>query len=96
MSERDGRYAANDGSRLPRTTGEFRATPDVSASTAEFKAFVAGQTSRTRQSEDSGSWPEQPWNHEVAGTGYGRTIWLGVAGAVLVLLVVLILILFVG
>jgi hypothetical protein len=97
MSERDDRYAANDGSLLPRSTGEFRAAPDVSASTAEFKAFAAGQTRGTRQSDDSGSWPEQPWDDQVTGGGYGRTIWLGVVGVVvLVLLVVLVLIFFVG
>jgi hypothetical protein len=27
---------------LPTNTGEFRATPDISASTAQFRAFAAG------------------------------------------------------
>ncbi len=31
------------------TTGEFRATPDISASTAQFKAFAAGQGDQTGQ-----------------------------------------------
>jgi hypothetical protein len=31
------------------TTGEFRATPDISASTAQFKAFAAGQGEQTGQ-----------------------------------------------
>jgi hypothetical protein len=31
------------------TTGEFRATPDISASTAQFKAFAAEQGEQTGQ-----------------------------------------------
>lgn len=31
------------------TTGEFRATPDISASTAQFKAFAAEQAEQTGQ-----------------------------------------------
>ena len=31
------------------TTGEFRATPDISASTAQFKAFAAEQGDQTAQ-----------------------------------------------
>ena len=31
------------------TTGEFRATPDISASTAQFQAFAADQGEQTRQ-----------------------------------------------
>jgi hypothetical protein len=31
------------------TTGEFRATPDISASTAQFKAFAADQGEQTAQ-----------------------------------------------
>jgi hypothetical protein len=31
------------------TTGEFRATPDISASTAQFKAFAAQQGDQTGQ-----------------------------------------------
>jgi hypothetical protein len=31
------------------TTGEFRATPDISASTAQFKAFAGEQTEQTGQ-----------------------------------------------
>ncbi len=33
------------------TTGEFRATPDVSASTAQFQAFAAEQGEQTGQWE---------------------------------------------
>jgi hypothetical protein len=33
------------------TTGEFRATPDISASTAQFKAFAAEQGDQTGQWE---------------------------------------------
>jgi hypothetical protein len=31
------------------TTGEFRATPDLSASTAQFRAFAASQGEQTGQ-----------------------------------------------
>jgi hypothetical protein len=31
------------------TTGEFRATPDISASTAQFQAFAASQGEQTGQ-----------------------------------------------
>jgi cytochrome b len=31
------------------TTGEFRATPDISASTAQFQAFASQQGEQTRQ-----------------------------------------------
>lgn len=31
------------------TTGEFRAAPDISASTAQFQAFAAGQGEKTGQ-----------------------------------------------
>ncbi len=90
MSERDDRYVGNDGASLPRNTGEFRAAPDISASTAEFRAFAAGQATGTRT--DSGSWPEQPWDPGTS-SGPGKMIWLGVGGlVVLVLAVVLILV----
>ncbi|MGO9078124.1 MAG: hypothetical protein ACLQDY_03670 [Streptosporangiaceae bacterium] len=46
MSERDiharGGADQPSGQGLPTTTGEFRATPDISASTAQFRAFAAG------------------------------------------------------
>jgi hypothetical protein len=100
MSERDDRYVANDAApptgqpRLPRDTGEFRAAPDISASTAEFKAFAAGQTRGVGPEADTGSWPEQPWDGQASTGGSGRTIGIVVAGIVLVfLIVVLILVL---
>jgi hypothetical protein len=93
MSERDDRYVGNDGPSLPRNTGEFRAAPDISASTAEFRAFAAGQTTGTRQT-DSRSWPEQPWDPGTS-SGSGRTIWLGIAGLVVLALVVVLILAFV-
>jgi hypothetical protein len=86
MSERDDRYVGND---LPRTTGEFRAAPDASASTAEFKAFAAGRVGG--QVTDSGSWPAQPWAGEAPTSGSGRTIAI-VVGAVVALVVIVVLI----
>jgi hypothetical protein len=41
MSERDLDPAGGTG--LPTSTGEFRSRPDISASTAQFRAFAAGE-----------------------------------------------------
>ncbi|HEY2549411.1 MAG TPA: hypothetical protein VGI64_02410 [Streptosporangiaceae bacterium] len=40
MPERDPDPQAS--ADLPTTTGEFRARPDISASTAQFRAFASG------------------------------------------------------
>lgn len=45
MTERHEDYAG-DGRRM--TTGEFRATPDLSASTAQFQAFAEERPDDTR------------------------------------------------
>jgi hypothetical protein len=103
MSERDDRFAGNN---LPNSTAEFRATPDASASTAEFRAFVAGQSSQSseyRQVVDSGpapgsaaaSWPEQPWPGEAPSRGQAKTIGLlvGIVIAVAVIVAVVLLVL---
>ncbi len=82
MSERDDRYVGND---IPRTTGEFRATPDASASTAEFRAFAAGSVGG--QVTDSGSWPEQPWAGDPPAPGSKRM--LGVVIGVVVAIIVI-------
>lgn len=93
MSEHDDRYARTD---LPRTTGEFRAAPDLSASTAEFKAFVASQDQQGAQrSPSGGSWPEQPWAGEAPAAGSRRTLGL-IIGAVVVVAIVIILIVALG
>jgi hypothetical protein len=89
MSERDDRYAGND---LPSNTAEFRATPDMSASTAQFQAFAAGTESRPGQHSPSGSWPEQPWAGEApASKGSGRTIAIVVGVLIIVAIAVVIL-----
>ena len=85
MSERDDRYVGND---LPRTTGEFRAAPDASASTAEFKAFAAGTVGGPVT--DSGSWPEQPWAGDPPSGGSRR--WVGVVVGVVVAIIVIVVI----
>ncbi len=86
MSERDDRYARND---LPSTTAEFRAAPDSSASTAQFKAFAAGRDvdpGRSRSAADA--WPEQPWAGEVPARNSGRTAAIVIAAIIVVALVV--------
>src|SRR5215469_7954776 len=64
MSQRNDRYVGNDVPSLPQNTAEFRAAPDASASTAQFKAFASRQADGVGRSTDSGSWPEQPWAGE--------------------------------
>jgi hypothetical protein len=93
MSDRDDRYVGNDAPSLPRNTGEFRAAPDVSASTAQFKAFAARQTDGIGHSTDTGSWPEQPWPGEAPASGSGRKSALLVGGIVLLAVIVLALVL---
>jgi hypothetical protein len=53
------------------STGEFRATPDVSASTAQFQAFAE------REAE-----PEPPWNMGVPGRSVAKMAMLVVVVAV--------------
>ena len=98
MSEHDDRYARND---LPQTTAEFRATPDLSASTAEFKAFASKQDrdddqqgGRPGRPGSGGVWPEQPWAGEAPNRGSGRTI--AIVGAVVAVVVIIILIVALG
>jgi len=93
MSEHDDRYAS---SPLPHTTGEFRAAPDVSASTAEFKAFVSNRDPDQQQRGGSGgAWPEQPWSGEPAKTGSGRSLIIA-AGVVVAVVVIIALVVALG
>jgi hypothetical protein len=57
MSSHDDRFA---GHNLPSNTGEFRAAPDASASTAQFKAFARAYDSQPEQPWAADSWPAQP------------------------------------
>jgi hypothetical protein len=89
MSEHDDRYASTD---LPRTTAEFRAAPDASASTAEFKAFVASQDrDNLPRSGPGDAWPEQPWAGEATSRIPGRTIAM-IAAIVAVIVIIAIII----
>ena len=85
MPEHDDRYVRSD---LPSTTGEFRAAPDASASTAEFKAFVANQDRDAQRGGQEGVWPEQPWAGEAKQSSSNRTIVL--IGAVVVVVAIII------
>ena len=103
MSERDDRYARQD---LPSSTAEFRATPDISASTAQFQAFAAAHDDQPEQPWRADSWPEQPWRADSwpeqpsAGTQPARTsrrgAMLAVAGVVLLAVVITVIVLAVG
>jgi hypothetical protein len=64
----------------PISTGEFRATPDISASTAQFRAFA----------EDS-SEPARAWDMGVPGRSPARVAVL-VAGAIIVVAIIAILV----
>ncbi|HEY3903007.1 MAG TPA: hypothetical protein VGM14_03725 [Streptosporangiaceae bacterium] len=98
MSERDARYVGNEASAYPSSTGEFRAAPDASASTAEFKRFAAGQANGASPATDAGSWPEQPWDASSPGgggsSGGSSRMKAIVAGVVVLVIVVIALILF--
>lgn len=92
MSEHEDRYARSD---LPRTTGEFRAAPDLSASTAEFKAFVANQGRDDPHHVNSGDdWPEQPWAGEATRGVPARTI--AIIAAIIAAIVIIAIIIAVG
>lgn len=88
MSEHDDRHASPD---LPRTTGEFRAAPDASASTAEFRRFMGGQEEPVRRGGAS-DWPEQPWAGQAGGRGGNRTTAYLIGALVVVALLVAIFI----
>jgi hypothetical protein len=54
--------------KRPMTTGEFRATPDASASTAQFRAFAEGEQ-------------ERPWEMAAPGRSVAKMALLVVAVA---------------
>lgn len=90
MPEHDDRYVRSD---LPRTTGEFRAAPDASASTAEFKRFVANQDQDGAQRGGRGGmWPEQPSAGGATTSGSNRTIALVVAAVVVIAILIAIIV----
>jgi hypothetical protein len=64
----------------PITTGEFRAAPDVSASTAQFQAFAESKAD-----------PERPWEMAAPGRSVAKMATLIVVVAV-VLAVIAILV----
>ena len=80
MSEHDDRYASTD---LPRTTGEFRAAADISASTAEFKRFMGEQSEPDRRGGAS-AWPKQPASGQATAGGSNRNLWYLIGGLVIV------------
>ncbi|MHB1593701.1 MAG: hypothetical protein ACYCO9_03020 [Streptosporangiaceae bacterium] len=86
MPERDDRYARQD---LPSNTAEFRATPDVSASTAQFQAFAAAHDARPDQPWKADAWPEQPAPGAPRAARRGGRTALLAAGAIVVLAIVI-------
>ncbi len=78
MTERHENPAA---SATPITTGEFRATPDVSANTAQFRAFA----------EESAE-PGRPWEMGAPGRSVARMALLIVGVAVVLALVALLIV----
>ena len=67
------------GARRPLTTGEFRAAPDASANTAQFRAFADGQTGAT----------EAPWEMNASGRSVGRLVGIIVLVAVVLAIIAL-------
>jgi hypothetical protein len=86
MSSHDDRSA---GTGLPSNTGEFRAAPDISASTAQFKAFARAYDSQPEQPWAADSWPAQPADGGPGVAGSRRT---AVIVAVVVVIVVAIVV----
>jgi hypothetical protein len=74
MSERD------EGTRRPITTGEFRATPDLSANTGQFRAFASGQPD------------ESPWDMKAPGRNIARLTGVIVLIAVVLAIIAIIVI----
>jgi hypothetical protein len=79
---------------LPKNTGEFRATPDLSASTAEFKAFARAYDKEPDRPWTADSWPAQPDPGMPAAAG--RRTWLVIAAVVAIALVITIVLITVG
>jgi len=63
------------------TTGEFRATPDVSASTAQFQAFASSDAE-----------PERPWNMRAPGRNVAKMTMLVVAVAVILAVIAILVV----
>ena len=80
MSERD--LDPSGGTRRPISTGEFRATPDASANTAQFRAFAAANEGAAQR-----PWAMRAPKRNVAGL---TAVVVGVA-IVLVIIAVLVL-----
>jgi hypothetical protein len=78
MTERQENPVGTGGSM---STGEFRAAPDVSASTAQFRAFA-----------DDGSEPGRPWEMGAPGRSVARMALLIVGVAVVLALVALLIV----
>ena len=64
------------------TTGEFRAAPDTSASTGQFRAFVGGQSDDT----------EAPWDMKAPGRNVARLTGIIVLVAVVLAIVAIIVV----
>jgi hypothetical protein len=62
------------------TTGEFRAAPDLSASTGQFRAFADGQSD------------EAPWDMKAPGRSVARLAGIIVAVAVVLAVIAIIVI----
>jgi hypothetical protein len=78
MTERHEDPAARAG--RPISTGEFRATPDVSASTAQFRAFAEGTD------------PERPWDMAAPGRSVAKLALLIVAVAVVLAIIAILVV----
>jgi hypothetical protein len=76
MSERD------DGPRRPMSTGEFRAAPDLSANTGQFRAFVNGQPGEA----------EAPWDMKAPGRNVARLAGIIVLVAIVLAVIAIIVI----
>jgi hypothetical protein len=62
------------------TTGEFRAAPDLSANTGQFRAFADGQPE------------DQPWDMKAPGRSVARLAGIIIAVAVVLAIIAIIVI----
>ena len=80
MPQRDDYQAG--GAKRPLSTGEFRAAPDASANTAQFRAFADAQTTGN----------EAPWEMNAPGRSVGRLAGIIVLVAVVLAIIAILVI----
>jgi hypothetical protein len=71
----------HSGAGRPMSTGEFRAAPDISASTAQFRAFAEAEAD-----------PGKPWDMGAPGRNVAKMAAIVVGVAVLIALIAVLIV----